>query len=50
MASRTDSAERRYFIGGSDAQIIMASTKPPWSGFGMKSEARSDRRISVGTF
>jgi predicted phage-related endonuclease len=23
MASRTDSAERRYFIGGSDAQIVM---------------------------
>ena len=36
--------ERRYFIGGSDARIIMGNDERPSSGFGGKSAARSSRR------
>ena len=34
------STDRRYFIGGSDARIIMGDDEAPCCGFGEKSEAR----------
>jgi len=34
----------RYFIGGSDARIIMGMMKPPFFVCGARSEARSTRR------
>jgi hypothetical protein len=32
---------RRYFIGGSDARIIMGKTSPPCCGSGARSVAKS---------
>jgi len=36
--------KRRYFIGGSDARIIMGEMRPPCSGFGVRNGARSSHR------
>jgi hypothetical protein len=39
--------DRRYFIGGSDARIIMGGDEDAPSGFGERSEARSSLRICL---
>jgi hypothetical protein len=43
------SADRRYFIGGSDARIIVGTTKRLCRGYGGRSAARPSRRISPAT-
>ena len=40
----TKSADRRHFIGGSDARIIMGDDEAALIRFGGKSAARSSRR------
>ena len=39
-------SERRHFIGGSDARIIMGNDEPPFSACGARSAAKSSRRTS----
>ena len=49
MNGRTKSADRRYFIGGSDARIIMGNDEAPSCGFGKKNGARSNPRTCPAT-
>ena len=49
MNMRIKSADRRYFIGGSDARIIMGDDEAPYSGSGGRSAARPSRRTFPAT-
>jgi hypothetical protein len=42
-------SNRRSFIGGSDARIIMGMTRPPCFAFGRKNGAKSNRKTSPAT-
>ena len=42
-------SERRDFIGGSDARIIMGDDEAPSCAYGGKSEAKSSRRTCPAT-
>ena len=44
-----NSSDRRCFIGGSDARIIMGDDEAALFGFGARSAARSSPRISPTT-
>jgi hypothetical protein len=49
MLERAARVERRFFVGGSDARIIMGNAKTRCSGFGGKSAARSSHRTCPAT-